>query len=116
EKKDEKKSDDTLKDSKGETAVILIGDADMLYDQFCVSVENFFGQKIIRPRNGNLNLAQSVVEQMSGDSNLIGIRSRASLSHPFTKLVKMQAEAEATYRSKIHELEEIGRASCRERV
>src|SRR6266700_3150940 len=33
-KKEEKKTDDSLKESKGETAVVLIGDADMLYDQF----------------------------------------------------------------------------------
>jgi len=106
EKKDEKKPEDTLKESKGDTAVILIGDADMLYDQFCVQVQNIFGQKIVIPRNGNLNLAQGMVEQLSGDSNLIAVRSRASLSHPFKKLVAMQAEAEAVYRSKIKDLEE----------
>jgi ABC-type uncharacterized transport system involved in gliding motility auxiliary subunit len=106
EKKDEKKSDDTLKESKGETAVILVGDADMLYDQFSVQVQNIFGQKIIIPRNHNLNFAQSAVEQMSGDSNLIGIRSRATMTRPFLVVQKKQAEAEAAYRDRVKKLEE----------
>jgi len=106
EKKEEKKTDDSLKESKGDTAVILVGDADMLYDQFSVQVQNVFGQKIVIPRNGNLNLAQSMVEQMSGDSNLIAVRSRATLNRPFTVVQKMQADAEASYRTKIKELEE----------
>jgi ABC-type uncharacterized transport system involved in gliding motility auxiliary subunit len=107
EKKDEKKSaDDSLKESKGETAVILIGDADMLYDQFSVQVQNVFGQKIVIPRNGNLNLAQNAVEQMAGDSNLIAVRSRATMNRPFTVVQNMQAKAESDYRSKIKQLEE----------
>ena len=66
-KKDDKKPADSLKETKGENAVVLIGDCDMLYDQFCVQVQNFFGQRIVQPRNGNLNLAQNLMEQMAGD-------------------------------------------------
>jgi len=106
EKKDEKKTEDSLKETKGDNAVILVGDSDILYDQFCVQVQNIFGQKVVIPRNGNLNLAQNMVEQMAGDSNLIEVRSRATLSRPFTVVQKMQAQAEASYRSKIKELED----------
>jgi ABC-type uncharacterized transport system involved in gliding motility auxiliary subunit len=106
EKKDEKKPDDTIKESKGETAVILVGDSDFLYDQFCVQVQNVFGQKIVIPRNGNLNLCQNMVEQMSGDSNLIAVRSRATVNRPFTVVQQMQAKAEGEYRDKIKKVEE----------
>jgi ABC-type uncharacterized transport system involved in gliding motility auxiliary subunit len=105
-KKEEPKAADSLKESKGETAVVLIGDSDMLYDQFCVSIQNFFGQKFAQPRNGNLNLAQNLAEQMAGDENLISVRSRATLNRPFEKIDKMQAEAEEAFRSKRKELEE----------
>ena len=105
-KKDEKKPDDSLKESKGENAVVLIGDADMLYDQFSVQVQNFFGQRIAIPRNGNLNLAQNLVEQMAGDENLISVRSRATLNRPFERIDKMQAQAEEAFRSKIKETEQ----------
>jgi len=105
-KKEEKKSaDDSLKESK-DTAVILVGDSDMLYDQFSVSVQNFLGQKIIQPRNGNLNFVQGMIEQMSGDSSLIAVRSRATLNRPFTVVQNMQAKAEDAYRARIKQLEE----------
>src|SRR5260221_643758 len=105
-KKDEPKPEDSLKESKGENAVVLIGDADMLYDQFCVSIQNVFGPKIATPRNVNLNLAQNMCEQMAGYENLISVRSRATLNRPFEKIDKMQAEAEDAFRSKRKELEE----------
>ncbi len=106
EKKDEKKTEDSVKETKGDNAVILVGDSDILYDQFCVQVQNIFGQKVVIPRNGNLNLVQNMVEQMAGDSNLIEVRSRATLNRPFTVVQKMQAQAEASYRNKIKELED----------
>ena len=56
--------------------------------------------------NGNLNLAQNAVEQLTGDNNLITVRSRAIQNRPFTLVKKMQAEAEDNYRSKIKEMED----------
>jgi len=56
--------------------------------------------------NGNLNFAQNAVEQLTGDNNLITVRSRAIQNRPFTLVKKMQAEAEDNYRSKIKEMED----------
>ena len=56
--------------------------------------------------NANLDFAQNLVEQMAGDSNLIGVRSRATLSRPFTLVKKMEAEAEARGQAKIEELQQ----------
>lgn len=103
--KPEDKAKDTLKETKGENAVLLIGDADWLYDQFSVQVMNFLGQKIIQPRNSNLSLAQNVTEQLAGDENLIGVRSRATLTRPFTVVKEMQAKATQRYQAKIAELQ-----------
>ncbi|MBI2924721.1 MAG: Gldg family protein [Verrucomicrobia bacterium] len=111
-KKDEKKEDqaadnaDHLKESKADGVVVLIGDSDLIFDPVCVQVGNFFGQKIVQQMNGNLPLAQSLVEQLAGDSNLIEVRSRATLNRPFLVVKKMQAEAETAYRSKIKQLED----------
>jgi ABC-type uncharacterized transport system involved in gliding motility auxiliary subunit len=60
---------------------------------------------LIMPLNSNLSFAQSVVEQLAGDSNLIAVRSRASRERPFTVVQKLQADADANYRNKIKELE-----------
>ena len=105
EAKPEDKAKDTLKETKGDNAVLLIGDTDWLSDQFSVQIQNFFGQKIIQPRNSNLALVQNVVEQFSGDQNLIGVRSRATLNRPFTVVQKMQAEANARYQAEIAKLQ-----------
>jgi len=95
----------TLKESKTDGTVILVGDADMLADQFTLrQMQTPFGN-FATPMNGNLTFAQNAVEQLSGDSNLIGVRSRAAQSHPFTLIKKMQAQAEEAYESKIKELE-----------
>ncbi len=108
EKKAEEKNspDNSLKESSTDNAVVLVADADMLQDQVSVEVQNFFGQKILRPINDNLNFVQSLVEQLSGDSNLINLRSRASMVRPFTRINEMKAKADASYRSKIKEMED----------
>ena len=105
EKKDEKKPDDKpgdfLKETKADNAVLLIGDTDFLSDQFSVQVQNFFGQKMVTPRNGNLALTQNIVEQLAGDQNLIGVRSRGTLNRPFTVVQEMQAKANARFQAEI---------------
>ena len=111
EKKPEEKKDQpaetSLKESAAENAVVLVGDSDFVQDQVAVQeMQNpFGGQRMIQPQNGNLALAQSAVEQLSGDSNLIAVRSRASRERPFTVVKKMQADAEANYRTKIKDME-----------
>lgn len=98
----------SLKESKEETSVILVGDSDMIQDQLCVSQapNPFGGGRLVMPANGNLAFAQAIVEQLSGDTNLITVRSRAVRERPFTVVNRMQSEAESKYRSKIRDLEE----------
>jgi ABC-type uncharacterized transport system involved in gliding motility auxiliary subunit len=110
EKKDEKKpedkpSGDSLKETKTDNAVFLIGDTDFLSDQFSVQVQNFFGQRIVQPRNGNLALTQNIVEQFAGDQNLIGVRSRGTLNRPFTVVKEMQANANQRFQAEIAKLQ-----------
>jgi len=95
-----------LKESKTDGVVILVADTDLLNDQVCVEVQNIMGYRLVHPRNGNLNLVQSLVEQLSGDSDLISLRSRASLNRPFTRLKEMEAKAGREFEDKLKELEE----------
>jgi ABC-type uncharacterized transport system involved in gliding motility auxiliary subunit len=108
EKKDDAKpadAGDSLKESKVDNAVVLIGDTDWLSDQFSVVVQSFFGQKIVQPRNGNLALTQNVVEQLAGDQNLIGVRSRSTINRPLTKMLEMQAAAGREFQDVLKNLE-----------
>ena len=104
-KPDEKPPEAGLKESAQPNTVVLIGDADMIQDPVAVREIQAIGQRLIMPLNSNLSFAQSVVEQLAGDSNLIAVRSRASRERPFTVVQKLQADADANYRSKIKELE-----------
>lgn len=107
---DEKKEEqppagDSLKESKEENNVVLVGDSDLLFDPVVGEVQNLFGQKILIPRGGNLNFGQSLVEFLAGDSRLIAVRSRASLNRPFTVVKQMEEEAQKNWRSQIRDLE-----------
>ena len=105
-KPEEKPAEAGLKESSEPNAVVLIGDADMIQDPLAIREIQGLGQRLIMPVNSNLSFAQSVVEQLAGDSNLIAVRSRASRERPFTVVQKLQAEADASYRTKIKELEQ----------
>jgi ABC-type uncharacterized transport system involved in gliding motility auxiliary subunit len=111
EKKDEKKETNPeagLKETAADNVVTLVGDADFIYDRFCARVQTlpFFNQKIIVPQFGNLALGQGMIEQLAGDSSLIGARSRASLSRPFDKLNEMQAKANQKWQETLKQLED----------
>jgi ABC-type uncharacterized transport system involved in gliding motility auxiliary subunit len=117
EKKDEKKpASNSLKESTTESVVILIGDVDFLYDIISFDQQMLqFG--IANPANGNFAFAQNLIEQLSGDVNLVGTRSRGALRRPFTVVQKMQAEAQEEFREKITRLNterEAAQAKLRE--
>ena len=96
----------SLKESPADTTVVLVGDADMLYDRFAIrEIASPFGT-IRMPANANLNFAQNLLEQLAGDSNLIGVRSRSTVSRPFTLVKQMQATAQERYQAEIKKLED----------
>ena len=96
---------ESLKESQREGVVILVGDSDMLYDELCVQVTNILGQTIMTPLNDNMAFFQNMVGYLTGDSDLLGIRSRKVIGRPFTVVKKIQSQAEQKYKNKIVELE-----------
>jgi len=95
-----------LTESEGSPVVILFADVDFLYDEFAADVRNILGQQLVIPRNGNLDLFLNSVELISGDANLIKVRSRGAIQRPFTRIRQMEAEAEERFRTTIQRLEE----------
>jgi ABC-type uncharacterized transport system involved in gliding motility auxiliary subunit len=98
--------EEPLKEAKSEGVVILVGDSDFAYDAIAGRAQQVMNQTVFVPSNGNLNFIQSSVEQLAGDSDLIGIRSRSSGNRPFVVVNKMEAAAQQKYQSKIDELED----------
>ena len=105
-KKEEAKPVPHLKESVGENSVVLVADVDMLTDNAAVEVQDVFGQRLVVPRNGNLNLALSLVDQLAGDPNIISLRSRAAFTRPLTVIREMEGRAQQSYLGKIKELED----------
>ncbi len=105
-KKDEAKAEPQLKQSAEDNSVVLVADVDMLSDGAAVEIQDVFGQRVVVPRNGNLALALGLVEQLSGDSALISLRSRAAFTRPLTVIREMEARAQQQYLGKIKELED----------
>ena len=105
-KADEATGEPQLKESAQENSVVLVSDVDLLTDGAAVEVQEVFGQRLIVPRNGNLNFAQSLVEQVSGDFDLTKLRSRAAFTRPLTVIQQMEARAQQSYLGKIKELED----------
>jgi gliding motility-associatede transport system auxiliary component len=105
-KKAKEKPADFLKETKKDNTVVLVGDADMLYDNVALrQIQSPFGV-LSMALNNNLDFAQNAVEQMGGDSDLVAVRSRAVRNRPFTVIKKMQAKAQEAYQSKIKEYED----------
>jgi ABC-type uncharacterized transport system involved in gliding motility auxiliary subunit len=105
-KPEEKKGGDSLKEAKGDNTVVLFGDSDLLYDPFTIRrIDSPFGAMQMA-MNANLNLAQNIIEQMTGDNNLIAVRSRATLNRPFTRVKEIEAAANEKFQSEIKRLED----------
>ncbi len=110
-KPEEKKPDDSLKESKSDSTVILVGDTDMVYDRFTLrQIPSPFGT-LSMAMNGNLNFAQNAVEQLTGDNNLIAVRSRAVQNRPFTRIKAMESSANEKFQAEIKSLEDKASAA-----
>jgi len=94
---------DFLKESKTDKgAVILFGDADMLYQELFLSREPMTGMMI--ERASNLSLFLGAVESLSGGGDLISVRNRAATARPFTTMDKKKSDVEKEFRPKMTEL------------
>ncbi len=78
--------------------VIVVADADLLADRFWVQVQDFFGQRTATAWADNAAFAQNALENLSGSSALIGIRSRGRYSRPFELVQRIRLGADAKYR------------------
>lgn len=111
EKKEEK--DDALKKSIKPGRVILFADVDFIYDETCVRRATIPGMNIqtMQALNENLTLLQNAAEQMSGDPDLINVRSRNSARRPFTKQSEWYREAQDKYKVELASFQDQKKAS-----
>ena len=78
----------------GQSTVVLVGDSDFLTDGWSVrNVTLFFGYQTTEAVNDNIALLANAVEQLSGRSELIAVRSRGNSTRPFTVVDRLESEA-----------------------
>lgn len=85
--------------------VILVADADMLYDRFWVQTSEFFGQRVEVPTASNADFVVNALENLADAQALIGLRGRGTSYRPFTLVEELRRDAELRYRTKEQELQ-----------
>ena len=79
--------------------LIVVADTDMLSNAFWVQMRQFYGRRFTTPVANNGDFVLNAVENLSGSSDLIGLRSRGSAHRPFTKIEEMQEAAQEQFKS-----------------
>ena len=102
--KDEPK-EESLKQAIKPGNVFLIADIDAFFDQFAYRVQNFGGMQMATPSNGNSALLFNIIDQAVGSKYLIGSRSRAAASRPFTVIKEMEDKFKEQVGKKVEDFE-----------
>lgn len=101
----ERSEDGHLSESREPANVILVADTDLLGDRLWVQVQQFFGQRVVNAFASNGDFVINGIDNLIGSADLIGVRTRASSSRPFTTVDALRVEADARFRAKEQELQ-----------
>ena len=103
EKAAEEEKESSLKKATAPGRVLLVADADFIYDANVVRRQQIQGLNIVIPEmlNENLTLVQNAAEQLSGDPDLIKVRSRTTVRRPFTRQNEWYREAQSKYAEEV---------------
>ena len=78
--------------------LIVVADTDMLSNAFWVQAREFFGRRFTVPVANNGDFVLNAVENLSGTSDLIGLRSRGTAS-AFYKVEEMTKSAQEQFQA-----------------
>jgi ABC-type uncharacterized transport system involved in gliding motility auxiliary subunit len=89
-----------------ETAnLVLVGDVDILSDRLWVQAQNFLGQRLVTAFANNGDFVINALDNLSGSAALIGLRSRATYTRPFTTVEELRRRADLEFRATEDRLE-----------
>ncbi len=101
-----RKGEGHLSEAKENGQILLVADTDVLTDRLWVRIQNFFGQKIMNAFANNGDLFINAVDNLTGSSDLISIRGRATSQRPFTTVEELKRAADDRFRIKEQELQQ----------
>ena len=91
--------------SNEDVHLLVIADTDILSDRMWVEVQDFFGQQVISPFADNAGFVINALDNFSGSSALINVRSRGQFSRPFSVVEQLRRDAEEQFRDKEKQLQ-----------
>lgn len=83
---------------EGKINLILVADTDVLTDNFWIRRQNFFGMDIPQSIANNGDFLINAVDNLSGSTDLISLRSRGEYSRPFVVVEEIRLQAEQQFR------------------
>ncbi len=86
--------EESLKQGKAPSVIVVVADSDLLYDGYYLSQQNLLGFMISNIFNDNLNFMLNTSEILTGNPALIGIRSRGTFERPFTRVQELERKAQ----------------------
>lgn len=90
---------------KGGINAILVADTDMLSDYMWIRTQNFLGIQVPQTLANNGDFVIDALDNLSGNNDLISLRTRGDYSRPFTTVEKIRKQAESEYRTREKELQ-----------
>ena len=85
--------------------LVLVADVDILSDRLWVQAQNFLGQRLVTAFANNGDFVINALDNLSGSAALIGLRSRATYSRPFTTVEELRRRADLEFRATEDRLE-----------
>ncbi|MCO5044431.1 MAG: Gldg family protein [Verrucomicrobia bacterium] len=95
-----------LAESVRDGTVVLVADADFLYDAFAARRLPMFGPGVYQLMNDNINFAANVAGQLAGGDALIALRGRGTFERPFTRVLALRTSAQEKWREQELKLQE----------
>ena len=100
---DQAASADTVQE--GNINAILVADSDMLSDFMWIRTQSFFGLEIPQTLANNGDFVINSLDNLSGNNDLISLRTRGNYSRPFTRVEEIRRQAESEFRDRERELQ-----------
>jgi ABC-type uncharacterized transport system involved in gliding motility auxiliary subunit len=86
------------------SSVLILADVDMISDINYVEHKMSLGQVISEPYNDNLNFILNACEILTGNKELVNIRSRGKFERPFARVMDLEKKAQLKWLSQEQEL------------
>lgn len=91
---------------EGQLNAIVVADTDVLADMFWTRKQNYFGVEVPQTIADNGNFVINSLENLSGNDDLISLRSRGDYERPFEVVERIQRRAEDQFREREQQLQD----------